>query len=435
MPAAPISVRTLLRAAFTVGATGFGGGAALIPVMERQFVEQHGLVTERTFTDHTIVANVTPGAQPVKMSAMVGTHARPAWASMAAALVVALPGVLATVVLLALFAAIGPTAIRLVEFAALGISAFIAVLLIHYIAKVLRSHLVGPSVAIMLVTFAAVGGNQAVRAAGQLLGTGWTSSLPQLTAVQAVLLALVGVGVLSLVRRGKAPDAEHEPSPTSARHTLRAAEVLALATVVAVALSFLVGAGRIVSLITFSALTSFGGGAAYIGVADGFFVASGIIPASEFYGQMVPVANALPGPVLIKLATAVGYGHGAAQGGVAMGVVVATLAFVASVGSCSALALAFLAAYDKASQSAFVRNLGGVVLPVICGLLLMTMTSMLNASMDIATEAHVSASGVGWASVAAVVVLWLVRERWKPADLALIGAAGATSLLAMLALA
>lgn len=430
-----MSVRKLLSAALTVGTLGFGGGAALIPIMEREFVQRHHLATEQAFTAHTIIANVTPGAQPVKMSAMVGTHVRPIWAPMAAALVVAIPGTFATVLLLALFAALGASAIRIVEFAALGISAFIAVLLIHYIGKVLRTYHPLATVCLALATFIAVGGNQAVRAAGNLLGTGWTASLPQLSAVQVILLALVGVAVLSFFRRSPSPSGPPEPAPSTTRHTLRAAALLAVVAGVALGVAFLVGAGKVVSLIGLSTLTSFGGGAAYIGVADGFFVASGLVPAGEFYGQMVPVANALPGPVLIKLATAIGYGFGAAQGGVGLGVTVAVLGFLVAVCSCSALALAFLAVYERAAHSPFVQNLGGVVLPVICGLLLATMTSMLNASVDIAEGVGVSGLGTAWASVIGVTVLWAVQQRWKPHDLLLILGAGGISLITMLLLA
>ena len=58
---------------------------------------------------------------------------------------------------------------------------------------------------------------------------------------------------------------------------------------------------------------------------------------------------ALPGPVLIKLASAVGYGFGYSHGGVGMGVLIAILGFLVSACSCAALALAFLAVYEKAS--------------------------------------------------------------------------------------
>ncbi|MFD0867219.1 hypothetical protein ACFQ06_15570, partial [Tessaracoccus lubricantis] len=59
--------------------------------------------------------------------------------SLQSALAVALPGAAATVGLLAGFTAIGAGAMRFVEFAAVGIAAFIIVLLGEFVAKVLRA--------------------------------------------------------------------------------------------------------------------------------------------------------------------------------------------------------------------------------------------------------------------------------------------------------
>lgn len=431
-----MSVRKLLAATFTVGAMGFGGGAALIPIMEREFVQRHKLADDKAFTAHTIIANVTPGAQPVKMSAMVGTHTRPVWAPALAALVVALPGTAATVFLLAMFAALGPAAIRLVEFAAVGISAFIAVLLVEYIQKVLRTHAKVPSVLIMLATFAVVGGNQAIGALGRLFGTGWETHFPQLTALHVILIALLAVAVIAFIRRVQpSPEPERVVDPASStRHTLRGALVLAALALAGFGASFLVGAQYPVALVAASTLSSFGGGAAYIGVADGFFVQSHVVTAASFYGQMVPIANAMPGPVLIKLATAIGYGYGDSVSGPGWGVLVAALAFLVSVCACSALAVAFLAVYERVSESPFVQALGGVVLPVICGLLLSTIASMLNANMALTASEGISAPAVGWGSIVGAVILWALQKKYKPNDALLVIGSGAISLFILLIL-
>ena len=56
-----------------------------------------------------------------------------------------------------------------------------------------------------------------------------------------------------------------------------------------------------------SSLLSFGGGDAYLTIADGIFVQGGTTEAADFYGQLVPVANALPGSILCKILTGIGY--------------------------------------------------------------------------------------------------------------------------------
>jgi chromate transport protein ChrA len=122
-------------------------------------------------------------------------------------------------------------------------------------------------------------------------------------------------------------------------------------------------------LILASTVTSFGGGEAYVGVADGFFVASGMVDTSVFYGQVVPIANALPGPILVKIAAGVAFLIG--------GWALAGAAFFVAAASCSAIAVGVLAGYDRARNSLLIRNVSTYILPVICGLLASTAVSML----------------------------------------------------------
>ncbi|RRD45947.1 hypothetical protein EII42_09465 [Tessaracoccus sp. OH4464_COT-324] len=426
------SIRRLLVASLKVGATGFGGGSALIPVMHREYVQRHKLLGEDVFTAHTVVANITPGALPVKLAALAGTQSRRIWASLVAACAVALPGALATVLLLALFTAIGPSAIRVVEFMAVGISVFIMVLLLHYISKVLHASRPMVAVPIILAAFLATGTNQLVRAAGTLVGAHWAAAVPQLSAVQLVLVALAGAAVFSLLPWGRGHLATADVTPG---RTLAPAALFAGVALAVLGLGFVLGHGHFLSLIGFSTVTSFGGGEAYVGVADGFFVATGTVSSAEFYGQAVPIANALPGPILVKIASALGYSYGTASGGWGVGVLLAGLAFLLSIAACSAVALLFMAGYDKASRSAFVRNLGQVILPVICGLLISTMLSMLNASMEIAERAAVSPATVGWVSLAGVAALWVVHRSGRLPDLVLLAIAGGVSLGALLLVA
>ena len=56
-----------------------------------------------------------------------------------------------------------------------------------------------------------------------------------------------------------------------------------------------------------SVLMSFGGGDAYLTIADGIFVESDMITEHQFYGKLVSVVNILPGSILCKTLTGVGY--------------------------------------------------------------------------------------------------------------------------------
>jgi chromate transporter len=181
-------------------------------------------------------------------------------------------------------------------------------------------------------------------------------------------------------------------------------------------------------LILVSTVSSFGGGEAYVGVADGFFVATGLVESTLFYGQIVPVSNALPGPILVKIASGIAYGVGVEAGSVITGTVFAIAAFLITVGGSSSLALLLLAGYDRARNSLFVRNISTFILPVICGLLAATSLSLLRASAGIADNAGVPAAAAIVASLALAMLVPLVHRVGRVPDIALIIAFGALSL-------
>ncbi|MEI3279984.1 MAG: hypothetical protein V8R46_04070 [Eubacterium ramulus] len=56
-----------------------------------------------------------------------------------------------------------------------------------------------------------------------------------------------------------------------------------------------------------SAVISFGGGDAYLAVANGMFVNTGMIGYDDFYSKIASVANGLPGSILCKILAGVGY--------------------------------------------------------------------------------------------------------------------------------
>lgn len=62
----------LFKSFFIVGATGYGGGSALAPLIHREAVEKHDWVTEEEFIDIVAIANMLPGASMVEMASAVG---------------------------------------------------------------------------------------------------------------------------------------------------------------------------------------------------------------------------------------------------------------------------------------------------------------------------------------------------------------------------
>jgi chromate transporter len=158
-----------------------------------------------------------------------------------------------------------------------------------------------------------------------------------------------------------------------------------------------------------------------------------MIGSADSYGQIVPLANALPGPILVKVAAGMGYVLGLNSSGPALGLAIATAAYLASIGACSALALGVLAGYDKVRHSLFVRNIARFILPVICGLLASTSVAMLHSNARISAEAGVPGLlGVVGSILLAIAVAVVHRFAQVP-DILLIAACGALSLGLLLA--
>lgn len=425
-----------------IGVIGFGGGSALIPVLERELVRPGGL-SDDEFTQDTVIANVTPGALPVKLAALSGNQLSGSTAAASGAIAVALPGSLITVALLALFSALGPGAISIVEYASLGISAFILYLLAHYILKVLApgGRVQWASVIIAAVAFALSGSARTIELVSDALGAKPMWVLPELSALGLVLVALAAIAMVTvwqLLRSGRAVAADLAGGvkvPVGARRALRGALILAVITAIGFGLAFAVvpeaSTLSFFGLIVVSTVSSFGGGEAYVGVADGFFVATGLIDSTLFYGQIVPIANALPGPILVKIASGIAYGVGVEAGTVITGTVFAVAAFLITVGGSASLSLLLLAGYDRARNSLFVRNISTFILPVICGLLAATSLSLLHASAGIADNAGVPAATTIIASLALAALVPFVHQFARVPDIVLIGAFGALSLIVL----
>ncbi|MAP62655.1 MAG: hypothetical protein CMH34_02695, partial [Microbacterium sp.] len=193
-----------------VGVIGFGGGSALIPVMEKELVGA-GRLDEDEFVKDTVIVNITPGALPPKLATLSGLQLNGSAAALAGALAVALPGTVATVALLALFTALGPGAVSVIEAASLGISAFILYLLAHYVVKVLApaGRLRAVPVIIAVLAFVLSGAGKTVSLGHDLADAepGW--AVPELSALGLVLASLGGIAVVTIwqmVRGSSHPD-------------------------------------------------------------------------------------------------------------------------------------------------------------------------------------------------------------------------------------
>ena len=97
-----MNIYQLARRMLKVGLIGFGGGSALIPVIEDEVVGEHPEqgISKEEYDDMVMVACVTPGALPVELAGMLGAQISGGIGMLASALSMALPGAILTLLFL-----------------------------------------------------------------------------------------------------------------------------------------------------------------------------------------------------------------------------------------------------------------------------------------------------------------------------------------------
>ena len=82
---------TLFRTFFRIGLFTFGGGYAMISVIENICVEQKRWITHEDLVNVTVIAESTPGPVAINCATFVGYKQKGIWGSVAATLGVVLP--------------------------------------------------------------------------------------------------------------------------------------------------------------------------------------------------------------------------------------------------------------------------------------------------------------------------------------------------------
>lgn len=82
---------TLFTTFFKIGAFTFGGGYAMIPLIQREVVEKHGWMTDDDILDIIAIAETTPGPIAINSATFVGTKVAGFFGSVMATLGVVLP--------------------------------------------------------------------------------------------------------------------------------------------------------------------------------------------------------------------------------------------------------------------------------------------------------------------------------------------------------
>lgn len=118
----------LFAAFFRIGAFTFGGGIAMIPLIQKEAVENYKWVTDDDVMEILAIAESTPGPIAINAATFVGYRACGVWGSVFATLGVVLPSFLLILVLS--FVLQQFQALQVVQFAFRGIRAGVLALLI-----------------------------------------------------------------------------------------------------------------------------------------------------------------------------------------------------------------------------------------------------------------------------------------------------------------
>ncbi len=422
-----------------IGMIGFGGGNALLPVIRREAVEKSDGISQEDFARDIIVANITPGALPVELASGIGKRLFGRKGMVLAAVAMALPGTILTYLILACFSVAGEVIARNVLFASVGIAALIIMLLIRYSAETIQEAEKGSqkqlisiflialvffltsgreltdlfsleiplfyitTLDVLAVTFFVIFYTQGRLNAVNIVTTigisflylqsvgegGIITSLMVRRTLQIAMILLALYGLIQNIRKHQGY-MKHLELKKMAKDS--AAWILFLLICLLPALILYPQTALFAGKAMASVLLSFGGGDAYIVIAKGLFVNS-MVSWYDFYGQIVTASNAMPGSILCKMLTGVGF-----MIGKEMGYLPAFLIGLAGFGCAVGVSgLTFLLAgyaYDLFENLDSFKMIRNYIRPIIGGLLLTVSVSMLENNIEIAGDYEIPMSAV-----------------------------------------
>lgn len=379
-------MKKLLRSIFSmlkIGCIGFGGGNALIPIIQETVVEDDKIITAQEYEEDIVIANITPGALPVELAYGVGKRSCNRLAGLACATSMALPGMIGTILLLSVLSSLSAGIITQLQYITVGITAFIASLLSEYViesvkrankVKSVESHFLTQTILIILAVFGLTCGKNLYRILG-------ISSSPifgistihifvvafflifylgtHITKLKSVISILISFAYLLCVGKNKILTtnivydflritmlilALHQLIKQilidKTGHHFNWKPILKDVSLIVVSMGIMIfGVGFISAKAPeflgrgfLSSIMSFGGGDAYLTVADGMFVDTGLVTEDEFYRTVIPTVNILPGSILCKALCGMGYYVGLhANNSIVQGIFVAICGFMTGV--------------------------------------------------------------------------------------------------------
>ncbi len=441
-------VKTLISSMMKIGCIGFGGGNALIPVIQKTIVEEEKMVEQNEYEEDVVIASITPGALPVEIAGGVGKRVFGWKGMLAGSMGMAFPGVFLTVFLLSVFSYLNDYVLRQIEFLTVGITAFIACLLTDYIVgtigKACSKAEIRNIVMIIVGVFALTCGKNLFRlfqvdgsplfalstihifvmAFFVILFTcGATDLLHISVAAVMCLLYILCVGknkciqnpivyycVVGLMIILACYGMRKQFSNGNKMHNLKIKEtgkeilVLTILLAVAYVIALLVTDQAFLYIANgfLSSIISFGGGDAYLTVAEGMFVNTELITEEAFYGSIVPLVNILPGSILCKTLSGVGFFVGYNQSGnVFLAYLAALAGFICSiVASCGVFSVVgcIYGSFEKLEVFQLIKRW---IRPIVSGLMLTVILALVYQNRKLGIT-----ESIGWFPVGIMVLIY-----------------------------
>ena len=135
---------------FRTGACTFGGGYAMLPILQRDVVEKKGWATEEELTDYFAIGQCTPGVIAVNTATFIGYRYKGIPGGIVATLGIVCPSIL-IITIIALFLR-SFADLPAVAHAFAGIRACVCVLIFNAVLKIWKSTVIDLPTALIFIT-------------------------------------------------------------------------------------------------------------------------------------------------------------------------------------------------------------------------------------------------------------------------------------------
>ncbi|MCI8586147.1 MAG: chromate transporter [Lachnospiraceae bacterium] len=172
-----------------IGGLTFGGGYAMLPILQREVVENHQWATEEELADYYAIGQCTPGVIAVNTATFIGYRQAGILGSIFATLGVVFPSVVIITVIAAFLTNFAD--LKVIQYAFEGIRVCVCVLIFNAVQKLWKKSVIDqPTTAIFLLVF--------LVSAGLAVGQ---SFYPNLFSVSPIIYVVIA-GVAGVILHG-----------------------------------------------------------------------------------------------------------------------------------------------------------------------------------------------------------------------------------------